>query len=287
MKKANDAESWLELAGRELVALRGTNSLGRAQTSDLVLRDDKVSRLHAIVREQDAHEFWLHDMGGANGTYVNGRRVTQPTRLKDGDRVGIAHFQILFRQRSAAGKVETGGDIEQTIVDFRTTFAWLLVADIQGSTLLAQQITPEAMKTATGAWIAQCRSAIEAGGGTIEKLLGDGFMAVWHKGLCQPGQLVRALKDLKRLQTTSKLPFRMVLHFGKVFTGSPTASGAEKLFGPDVNFSFRMESVAKSLQTHFLVSEAAYLPLQTLVTAEPAGSHSLSGFHGQFNFFTL
>ncbi len=287
MNEANAAESWLELTGREPVAIRGTSSLGRAQTSDLVLRDDKVSRLHAIVREQDAHEFWIHDMGGANGTYVNGRRVTQPTRLKDGDRVGIAHFQIFFRQRSAAGKVETGGDIEQTIVDFKTMSAWLLVADIQGSTLLAQQITPEAMKTATGAWIHQCRSAIEASGGTIEKLLGDGFMAVWPKGLCQPEQLVRALKDLKQLQTTSKLPFRLVLHFGEVFTGSPTASGAEKLFGPAVNFSFRMESVARTLTTHCLLSEAAFLQLKPLVTAELAGSHSLSGFHGQFNFFTL
>jgi class 3 adenylate cyclase len=253
----------------------------------LVLPSEKVSRHHAIVREQDEHGFWVHDLGSANGTYVNGRRVTQPTRLKDGDRIGIADFQITFRQRSAKKTEDAPRNLEHTLVDFRRMVAWILVADIQGSTMLAQELTPEAMTAATGGWIARCRSTIEATGGSIEKLLGDGIMAVWQKGACTPKQVVEALKELKAFQAASQLPFRMVLHFGHVFTGGPMASGAEKLYGPEVNFSFRMEALAKQLAVNCLVSQTAFLQLTPLVTAEPAGSHSVAGFEGQFEFYSL
>ena len=55
----------------------------------------------------------------------------------------------------------------------------------------------------------------------------------------------------------------------------------------DEREDLKPESLAKKLATDCLLSEAAYFQLKPLVAAEPAGSHALPGFEGQFNFYTL
>ena len=43
---------------------------------------------------------WLiEDMGSRNGSGLNGRRVTQPTRLKDGDEIRLGDVKLRFRLR--------------------------------------------------------------------------------------------------------------------------------------------------------------------------------------------
>ncbi|MEB4591287.1 FHA domain-containing protein [Candidatus Thiothrix sp. Deng01] len=53
---------------------------GRAQDNDLVIPFNIVSRHHLEVKRQ-ADGWWLHDNGSANGVYLDGRRIAQPTRL--------------------------------------------------------------------------------------------------------------------------------------------------------------------------------------------------------------
>ncbi|MEC8422236.1 MAG: FHA domain-containing protein, partial [Myxococcota bacterium] len=50
-------------------------ALGRSEARDIVLYDPAASRNHAVV-ELRAEGFWARDFGSANGTYVNGHRVT-------------------------------------------------------------------------------------------------------------------------------------------------------------------------------------------------------------------
>ncbi|MEV8094328.1 DUF1707 and FHA domain-containing protein [Kitasatospora sp. NPDC085879] len=69
--------------------------IGRNHGSGLRLSDSTVSRTHAELRYQDGG--WvLHDLGSANGTFVNGRRVTGPVRVGPGDQVGFgrASFRL-------------------------------------------------------------------------------------------------------------------------------------------------------------------------------------------------
>ncbi|GAA5007909.1 DUF1707 and FHA domain-containing protein [Kitasatospora paranensis] len=62
--------------------------IGRNHGSGLRLSDATVSRTHAELRHQDGG--WvLHDLGSANGTYVNGSRVTGAVRVRPGDQVGF------------------------------------------------------------------------------------------------------------------------------------------------------------------------------------------------------
>ena len=77
----------IPLAGKEVL-------IGRGKENGLVLEDHAVSRHHArIVEEPDGHV--LVDNNSANGSWVNGQRVTEQ-RLKPGDqiRVGKTLFEI-------------------------------------------------------------------------------------------------------------------------------------------------------------------------------------------------
>ncbi|WP_242341138.1 GGDEF domain-containing protein [Anaeromyxobacter sp. SG66] len=62
-------------------------TIGRREDVDLRIVDEAVSRLHAAVRIEGAGAV-LRDLGSANGTWVNGRRVVEE-KLDDGARVQI------------------------------------------------------------------------------------------------------------------------------------------------------------------------------------------------------
>jgi two-component system cell cycle response regulator len=72
--------------GREL-------EIGRRDDADIPLRDDGVSRRHASVRADDQGAR-LVDLGSANGTFVDGVRVTD-ARLADGARIALGGATVL------------------------------------------------------------------------------------------------------------------------------------------------------------------------------------------------
>ena len=71
-------------------------TIGRTPESDITLEAREVSRRHARV-ERRGTQYVLVDEGSKNRTYVNGRPITEPHVLTDGDEVGIAmRFKLLF-----------------------------------------------------------------------------------------------------------------------------------------------------------------------------------------------
>jgi uncharacterized protein YkwD len=70
-------------------------AIGSASGNDLVIGNPTVSRRHAkIARHHNRTR--LADLGATNGTYVNGRRISEPVDLNDGDelRFGAAIFRF-------------------------------------------------------------------------------------------------------------------------------------------------------------------------------------------------
>jgi uncharacterized protein (DUF1684 family) len=65
----------------ELVGAR--LEIGRSSACQIVLGDDTVSRRHAELRYEDGR-WLLRDLGSSNGTYVNGRFVTE-AEVRRGD----------------------------------------------------------------------------------------------------------------------------------------------------------------------------------------------------------
>lgn len=284
---ASLVSAWLQKPNGDQVPIKGTCSIGRAPTNEVVLPDEKVSRRHAFVQAQEAHEFWLVDLGSINGSYLNGRRVTQPIRLRDQDQIDIGATRLAFRQPTTIQVSAPRGDAaEQTIQDIKSAPCWLLVADIAASTQLGKMLSGDELPVITGRWLAECKEIIEACGGSINKFLGDGFLAYWHHRDATAVGVTRALAALARLQAQAQPRFRVVLHFGPVLVGGVVSMGEESLLGREVNFVFRMEKVAASLATPTLISEAARTQLATQLEADPSGPHPVPSFEGEFLFYT-
>lgn len=81
----------------------GENVLGRVENSAVPLNSAKVSRSHAriIITEQGAV---VEDLASHNGTYVGGRRISEPTVLRDGDEIRLGSASLTFR---ATPRLET------------------------------------------------------------------------------------------------------------------------------------------------------------------------------------
>ena len=62
--------------------------IGRARPADLVIPDPTLSRRHATLF-WDAGHLMIRDLGSSNGTFVNGRRVTDAVELRPGDRLEL------------------------------------------------------------------------------------------------------------------------------------------------------------------------------------------------------
>ena len=93
---------------REIPLARATIlTIGRDPSNDLVLPDAMVSRRHAVI-EHRGGQFFLRDCNSANGSVVNGDRVSE-RGLRDGDLVAIGSMRLLFREEiveaGSSGKV--------------------------------------------------------------------------------------------------------------------------------------------------------------------------------------
>lgn len=71
----------------ETFAVADEVTVGRAGGCTLVLADDTfVSQVHGRVFRRDGDTL-VEDLGSKNGTFVNGTRITAPTKVRKGDRV--------------------------------------------------------------------------------------------------------------------------------------------------------------------------------------------------------
>ncbi|MBN1283728.1 MAG: FHA domain-containing protein [Proteobacteria bacterium] len=75
--------------------IKGTISLGRAESNTIAIRDAKVSRQHAQVQQQ-GKECVIVDLNSSNGTYVNNERIEEHV-LSDGDEVRIGDCIMQFQ----------------------------------------------------------------------------------------------------------------------------------------------------------------------------------------------
>ena len=71
-------------------------NLGRAADSTLLLDDDYASARHAQLVQKDASTWVITDLQSTNGTYVNGKLVTEPTKVTVGDVVRIGKTLMRF-----------------------------------------------------------------------------------------------------------------------------------------------------------------------------------------------
>lgn len=90
--------------------------IGRASSSDLALADPFLSRHHARLYREGS-DLMVEDLGSRNGTEVNGRAITGPTRVRAGDtlRVSGSHIRLIDESEVKTVEPSTESDLFSTI----------------------------------------------------------------------------------------------------------------------------------------------------------------------------
>src|SRR5581483_8816883 len=72
--------------------------IGRGPDNQLILRDNRASRAHASIKSTE-NGFAIEDLDSLHGTWVNGRRIQEPTILQPGDSIHFGFedgYHLLF-----------------------------------------------------------------------------------------------------------------------------------------------------------------------------------------------
>lgn len=88
----------------------GINSVGRLPDNDVVVADAHVSRRHFSIVVHVSRDCEIHDVASKNGTYLNGNRVSSPTRLRSGDEIRAGDLVLTFLNAIASPSDKTNVD---------------------------------------------------------------------------------------------------------------------------------------------------------------------------------
>jgi len=97
--------------GRTFDLMDGENIIGR-QSRAIPLGDGTVSRNHARMTPQNG-TWLLEDLGSANGTYLNGVKITKPSPLKQGDQIRCGSTLLIFLAGPHAGLTPSSLEIDE------------------------------------------------------------------------------------------------------------------------------------------------------------------------------
>jgi class 3 adenylate cyclase/tetratricopeptide (TPR) repeat protein len=163
----------------------------------------------------------------------------------------------------------------------------VVFCDVVGSTTLAEQLDPEAMRAVMTRFFRAMRGALERHGGTVEKFIGDAVMAVFGVPLLHEDDAIRAVRaaqamrdELEELNADLKTQFgvqmqtRIGVNTGEVVVGD-AAVGQALVVGDAVNVAARLEQRAGGGDV--LLGPATYALVRDNVVAETTDSLVLKG----------
>ena len=276
-------------SGNRQLSLAGSNcwTVGRSDDNNLVLPDRWISRNHAMIQIMDTGEFYLIDLGSRNGSFVNGRRVSVPVTLGDGDLLTFGQTELRFyspvhRNSLPNGPRKTNNMTATATLHLRRLIS-VMVVDIRDFTVMTRQTDEKVLSESIGTWFRCAGDIIGNHGSWVDKYIGDAVMAVWIHGsegvesteMLQIVQAVNALaKMTSQLHKQFPLPFPLRigagLNTGYAMVGN-TGTGDRPDYtaiGDTVNAAFRFESSTKQLGLDMAVGDTTYQYLAQLDTTD-------------------
>lgn len=266
-------------------------TVGRSDDNNLVLPDRWISRNHAMFQAIDSGQFYLIDLGSRNGSFVNGRRVTVPVILKDGDLIVFGQTELHFFSPKlvdpATSKLRPNREklsLPTAMLHVRRLIS-VMVVDIRDFTVMARQIDEKVLAEAIGTWFRRAGEIIGQHGSGIDKYIGDAVMAVWvHSSedstatAVEIHRILEAVSALAQMSNTLHhqfpLPFPLRigagLNTGYAMVGN-TGSGDHPDYTPigdAVNAAFRLESSTKTSGLDVAIGESTYARMQALGVSE-------------------
>jgi adenylate cyclase len=283
------------------------NLIGRSEAATIQLADSGISRQHATIRREGAN-YWLVDLGSANGSYVNDVALTAPRVLRPGDRVQFGRGVLEFDQdEPAARPARPSADGKTHVshagtVPLRSEPVTLLVADLKGFTRLSSQLSAAEVADLLREWYADCNAILKHYGASVDKFIGDCVFAYWHgTDVENRARALHAAQALRAVEMDSASPTRVMLrqtknvvldcriglHVGEAAIGA-MGKGINTALGDAVNIAFRIEALTRTVERPALVS-AAFLDgwEEGRLYFESCGVHEIRGQSEPMEVFSL
>jgi adenylate cyclase len=227
------------------------------------------------------------DLGSRNGSFVNGRRVTIPVTLQDGDQIVLGQSELIFHCPPVSQEVRDLEDLEDSdLEDYTATLTVrrlisVMVMDIRDFTVLTRQLDERLLSEVIGSWFRHAGQIIRDNGSWVDKYIGDAIMAVWFHGAegVNSEEMLRIAQALSELHhITAELSHAYPLPFplrvgagintGYAMVGN-TGGGAGitadyTALGDTVNAAFRLESSTKQIGMDIALGETTYKYLSQL-----------------------
>jgi class 3 adenylate cyclase len=204
------------------------------------------------------------------------RKTQQVIRATFARYVSPSVVEQLLRDTS---QVKLGGTLQEITVMF---------ADLEGFTGISERTEPEMLLSILNEYHTLTVNVIRDLGGTVDKFIGDGVMALYNTPLLQPDHALRAVQTaltirqyLPEFYRQFDPPFRMRINFG-IHSGMAVVGnvGAPDLMnftavGDTVNLAARLQGL--SAGGRVLISAATCAELDDSVMTERIGLLAIKG----------
>src|SRR5262245_45013709 len=155
----------------------------------------------------------------------------------------------------------------------------VVFADLIGSTALHERLDAESVRSLMGRYYGALHAAVEAHGGTVVKLLGDGVMAAFGLPRVAEDDAMRAVHAAVAMQQAfralaqerSGLGLRVAVNTGEVVVDAAT----DDVIGDPINVAARLQDAAQDGDV--VIGEATRRLVGALVTLAPLGPVTLRG----------
>ncbi|MBI2688441.1 MAG: adenylate/guanylate cyclase domain-containing protein [Acidobacteria bacterium] len=264
------------LPGRIIVLDQGaTWRIGRSDQCEVCLRDDLISRKHAVIQRMGDGQFYLIDLGSRNGSVVNDVRISVPLALKDKDTISIGPSQMIFRcpELIAPHSELPDESLDKTRVQFLPRLITVLVIDIRDFTRLTQQLDQSVMCSLIATWFSHSGRIVRQRGSWSQKYIGDAIMAVWlHQSppnerqapisaLLASAEIEEATNNMQA-RFSLPAPLRVGVGINTGFASLGNAGTGDVIdftaMGDAVNAAFRMESATKQIGVDVAIGKSTY-----------------------------
>jgi adenylate cyclase len=237
-----------------------------------------------MLQCMETGDFYLIDLGSRNGSFVNGRRVSIPVTLNNGDLLTFGKTDLEFYCPTASHPPDSSVSMDSK--EFTATATLhvrrlisVLVVDIRDFTVLTRQLDEQILSEVIGTWFRHAGDIIREYGSWVDKYIGDAVMAIWIHGTqgVSNDEMLRVFHALSALHKMTSdlynlypLPFPLRIGAG-INTGyamvGNTGSGDRPDYtalGDTVNAAFRLESSTKQIGLGIAVGETTYQNLSAL-----------------------
>ncbi|HKW98851.1 MAG TPA: adenylate/guanylate cyclase domain-containing protein [Bryobacteraceae bacterium] len=236
-------------------------TIGRDADNSFVFNDQSMSRRHAVIQQMQAGKYFFIDLGSRNGSMINGRRVTVPLEMQDGDSLVCGQTEMIFHCPASEPESERAQSAATNILYARRVIT-VLVVDIRDFTRLTQQLDPGVLAQAIGTWFREAGQIIRRHCSSGGKYIGDAVMAVWTHPTETPEpsemrRILQALADIRSLTAGlhQQFPLPGPVRIGAgINTGLSIVGNTGGLDSPEfsplgdnVNAAFRLETATKGV----------------------------------------